>query len=246
MKNVKVYVMYAGRINLPDKGHMTPGKDVGQPISMPVYTYLIVHPEGLVLVDTGQQQGGPSVVNEEDKIVNRLKQIGYTTEDIRYVIMTHLHVDHAAYMDQFPNATFIVRKEELRAAWWSERSERGYVYEHYKNTREFTFFEPLDEEVFDVFMDGTVRCIDTKGHTRGHQSVIVELEKTGRLVIVGDAASFAENVGEEIPPGACSNTWYAMQSMQKLRHLRECGCLLLYGHDVEQEKSILLSPLYYK
>lgn len=238
--------MYAGRINLPDKGHMTPGKDVGQPVSMPVYTYLIEHPNGSVLVDTGQQHGGPSVVKEADKVVNRLGEIGCKPEAIKYVIMTHLHVDHAAFMEEFPNATFIVRKEELRAAWWSERSERGYVYDHYKNTRNFVYYEPLDEEVFDVFMDGTILCIDTKGHTRGHQSVIVNLEKSGKLIIVGDAASFKENISNDIPPGACSNTWYAMQSMQKLKHLKECGCTLLYGHDVEQETELLLSPMYYE
>lgn len=246
MKRVKLYVMYAGKINLPDKGHMTPGKDVGKPVSMPVYTYLIEHPQGLVLVDTGQEHGGPSVVEEQDLVVNRLKEVGYEPEDIRYVIMTHLHVDHAAYMEKFPNATFIVRKEELRAAWWSEKSEKGYVYDHYRNTRDYSFYEPLDEEIFDVFMDGTVLCIDTKGHTRGHQSVIVNLKESGSLVIVGDAASFKENIDSNIQPGTCSNTWYAMQSIQKLKHLRECGYTLLYGHDVEQERELLLSPKYYE
>lgn len=246
MENIKLYIMYAGRINLPDKGHMTPGKDVGTPVSMPVYTYLIVHPKGLVLVDTGQKSGGPAIVDVEDVVTVRLKQLGYTPDDIKYVIMTHLHIDHAAYMTEFPNATFIVRKEELRAAWWSEKSERGYVYEHYRDTRDFKFYEPLDDEGFDLFMDGTIVCIDTKGHTRGHQSVVLNLKESGKMIIVGDAASFAENLDNDIQPGTCTNTWFAMQSLQKLKHLRECGYKLLYGHDVMQEKDILLSPLYYK
>ena len=245
MDEIKLYVMYAGRILLPDKGHMTPGHGVGEAISMPVYTYLIVHPNGLVLVDTGQKQGGPAVVREEDRVVSRLKQLGYKPEDIRYVIMTHLHVDHAAYMTEFPNAVFIVRKEELKAAWWPEGCEHGYVYDHYKNTRDYQFFEPLDNEVFDVFLDGTVLCIDTKGHTRGHQSVIVKLKHTGNVVLVGDAASLQENLDLRIQPGICSNNWYAMQSLGKLSHLRDCGYTLFYEHDTVQEKEIKLSPLYY-
>ena len=245
MSEIKLYGMYAGRINLPDKGHMTPGLNVGEPISMPVYTYLIVHPKGLVLVDTGQEPGGPSVVEKEDRVVSRLKELGYSPGDIKYVIMTHLHVDHAAYMTEFPNGTFIVRKEELKAAWWSERCEHGYVYEHYKDTRDFRFFEPLDREDFDVFMDGTVVCIDTKGHTRGHQSVVVKLKNTGNVVLVGDAASLKENLELGIQPGVCSNNWYAMQSLNKLKHLEENGYKLLFGHDIYQEKEIRLSPLYY-
>lgn len=245
MADIRLYILYAGRADLPDKSHMTPGKDAGVPVSFPVYTYLIVHPKGLVLVDTGQEPGGPSVVRDEDIVVNRLAELGYSPDDISFVIMTHLHVDHAAYMTQFPNATFVIRKEELRAAWWSEYSEHGYVYDHYKDTRNYSFLEPLDGEDFDLFMDGSIVCIDTKGHTRGHQSVIVSLENSGRIVIVGDAASFKENLDERIPPGACSNTWFAMQSLNKLEHLRCSGLKLLYGHDVEQEKELKLSPDYY-
>lgn len=246
MSDMKLYVLYAGYINLPDKGHMTPGKDVGQPVSFPVYTYLIEHPKGLVLVDCGQEHGGPSVVREEDTPMARLEEIGYKPEDIKYVIMTHMHVDHAAFMTQFPNATFVIRKEELRAAWWSEFCEHGYVYDHYKDTRGYKFYEPLDEEDFDLFMDGKIVCIDTKGHTRGHQSVIVDLPESGKIVLVGDAAAFQENLDYRIQPGVCSNTWYAMQSLNKLDHLRDAGLTLFYGHDIPQAEELKLSPEYYE
>ena len=246
MNGMKLYIMKVGRLDMPDKGHMTPGKDVGTPISMPVYTYLIEHPNGLVLVDAGVENSGPATVNEEDRIENRLAAIGYKPEDINYVIMTHMHVDHAAYMTKFPQATFVIRKEELRAAWWSEFCEHGYVYDHYKDTRDYKYLEPLDDEDFDLFMDGSIVCIDTKGHTRGHQSVILDLNETGKTVIVGDAASLQENLDYRIQPGICSNTWYALQSLNKLEHLRMAGYNLLYGHDVDQEKTLRLSPAYYE
>lgn len=246
MEDIRLYIMYAGQINLPDKGHMTPGKDDGVPVTFPCYTYLIKHPRGLVLVDTGQAPGGPSEVREEDKVENRLAQIGYKPEDVDFVIMTHLHVDHAAYMTAFPNATFIVRKEELRAAWWPEASEHGYVFDHYRGTRNYKFIEPLDDEDFDLFMDGSIVCIDTKGHTRGHQSVLLNLRKEGRMVLVGDAASFQENLDLRIPPGACTNTWHAMRSLDKLDHLRMAGLKLIYGHDIPQAAELKLSPEYYE
>jgi glyoxylase-like metal-dependent hydrolase (beta-lactamase superfamily II) len=245
MAKMKLYVMYAGRIDLPDKSHMTPGKDVGQPLSMPVYTYLIEHPQGLVLVDTGEGPGGPAVVGDKDIVTARLAQLGYTNDDIDYVIMTHLHVDHAAYMALFPHATFVVRKEEMRAAWWPEACEGGYVYDHYKDCRDFRYLQLKDDETFDLFMDGAITLIDTKGHTRGHQSVILNLENSGKLILVGDAASLRENLDDKILPGNATNSWAAMESLDRLRHYQDIGYTLFFGHDPEQAKSLKLSPDFY-
>ena len=155
MAKLKLYVMKIGQINLPDKGHMTPGSGVGQPISMPAYCYLIEHEKGIVLVDTGEENGGPAVASEEEYCYNQIEKIGYKPDDIDYVVMTHLHVDHAAFMNKFPNSTFIVRNEELKAAWWPEKCEKGYVYDHYRDTRDFDFIQPCDDEEYDVFGDGT-------------------------------------------------------------------------------------------
>ncbi len=245
MKNIKLYVLYVGRLDMPDKGHMTPGSGVGEPISMPCYCYLIDHPKGLVLVDTGVKNEGPATVREEDKVVNRIREAGFQPEDVKYVVMTHMHVDHAAYMTEFPGATFVVRKEELKAAWWPETCEKGYVYRDYKDTRDYEYLQPVDEEEFDLFLDQSVVLIDTKGHTRGHQSVVVDLESAGKIVLTGDASSLRENMDEGILPGYCSNSWYAMRSLEKLKHMEREGYKLLFGHDVSQQKEIKLSPAYY-
>lgn len=242
---MKLYVMYVGRIDLLDKSHMTPGKGVGVPLSMPVYTYLIDHPQGLVLVDTGESEGGPAVVYEEDKVTARLAQLSYKPDDIKYVIMTHLHVDHAAYMSKFPKAVFIVRREEMRAAWWPEACEGGYVYEQYKDCRNFKYLQLDDDEVFDLFMDGAITLIDTKGHTRGHQSVILNLPKSGKIILVGDAASLRENLEDKVLPGLATDSWAAMRTLDRLQHYEEIGYTLFFGHDPEQAKCIKLSPEYY-
>lgn len=242
---MKLYVIRIGRINLPDKGHMTPGSGVGQPISMPAYCYLIEHDKGVVLVDCGQWNGGPGVVQDGEDIVSQLKTLGYQPDDVDYVVMTHLHVDHAAYMTSFPNATFVVRKEELKAAWWPEKCEGGYIFDQYKDTRGFKFIQPLDNETFDLFQDGTIVLIDTKGHTRGHQSIILKLPNSGKIVLTGDASSLRENMDSMIQPGVCTSNWDAMRSLQNLRHLEAIGCTLFFGHDVEQEKMLKLAPAYY-
>jgi glyoxylase-like metal-dependent hydrolase (beta-lactamase superfamily II) len=242
---VKLYVMKIGRVNLPDKSHMTPGIGQGEPISMPGYCYLIDHPNGLALVDTGMEHDGPAVVADGEYVTMQLSALGHQPDDIKYVIMTHLHVDHAGFMTSFPNATFIVRQAELKAAWWPERCEHGYFYHLYRDTRDYDYLQPGDDELFDVFCDGSVQLIDTKGHTRGHQSVVVNLENEGKVVLVADAASLRENLDDDILPGTCSNNWFAMRSLEKLRHLETEGYKLFFGHDLDQEKELKLVPEYY-
>lgn len=244
-KTIKLYVMKVGQINLLDKAHMTPGRGHNHAISMPGYCYLIDHPKGLVLVDTGMANDNISTVKDEQIVVNQLFQLGYKPDDVEYVIMTHLHLDHAKHMTDFPNSTFVLRKEELKAAWWPEKCESGYIYDQYKDTRQYEYIQLKDNVDFDLFCDGRVVLIDTKGHTRGHQSVIVKLENFGKVLLVSDAASLRENLDDMILPGVCSNNWYAMESLEKLKHLEKEGHTLFFGHDVEQGKLLKLLPEYY-
>ena len=117
------------------------------------------------------------MMGPEQRVDRQLERLGLSPDNIRYVIMTHLHMDHSGWMRLFPKSTFIVRKAELRHAWWPEKWLGHLSFDDYKDTRDFTFIEPGDDEDYDVFGDGTVVCIDTKGHSPGHQSVLVTLPK---------------------------------------------------------------------
>lgn len=244
---MKVYIIPVGRLHLPDKGHMTPGIDVGKPIVMPCYCYLFEHEKGYTLVDTGVDHNGVvSFVEEGQDVVSQIGKLGLTPDDIRYVVMTHLHVDHAAYMSSFPNSTFIVRNEEMKAAWWPEKCEGGYVFGHYKDTRDFDYICLRDDEDFDVYGDGKVVLIDTKGHTRGHQSVAVKLDSGERVIISGDATSLKENLECRVQPGICTSNWDALYSIQKIRHYRDMGYTVWFGHEPSQEAELKLLPEYYE
>ena len=99
-------------------------------------------------------------------------------------------------MALFPDATFIVRRQELRAAWWPDAYERGYDFDRLLPTRGLRYLQPAEGETFDVFQDGSLVCIDTKGHTEGHQSLVVRLPDSGRVVLAGDAVQVAENLDD--------------------------------------------------
>ena len=146
----------------------------------PVHGFVIMHPKGAVLVDTGV--GGPEKVLTDWRVVNRtaaeaLGDHGLVPGDIAFVINTHLHFDHCGQNAVFKHAPFYVQRAELERA----RRESRVL------TDWFDFagasFELLDGDA--EVLPG-VRVLATPGHTVGHQSVVVDGD--GNEVLIGDAA----------------------------------------------------------
>ena len=249
---MKLYIFESAKMHVPDRGMMS-GRPSGIPVTIPVPFYLIEHPNGLALFDTGMKlDNWPAEFRQDgeqrpDQMIDKqLARIGYKPDDIKYVIMSHLHLDHAGGMPFFPNATFIVRKSELRAAWWPERFQVHYIFEDFKDTRNFNYIELDDTEVFDVFLDGSVLCIDTKGHSQGHQSLVVNLPKSGRYVLTADAAAMAEILDEGVLPAITWNAEEAFKSLKKMQHLKREGSIVLMAHDPDQWETLNLAPAYYE
>ncbi len=178
---MKLYIFDGGHAHLPDMNHLTPDRNVGKPITIPLLMFLIDHPKGLVVFDTGVDTDvalDPVLETSPDRRIDRqIARLGYEPRDVKYVVLSHLHLDHVGCMHLFPHATFVVRRQELRAAWWPDAYERGYDFDGLLRTRSLTYLQPGADEAFDVFQDGSLVCIDTKGHTEGHQSLVVRLSR---------------------------------------------------------------------
>ena len=249
---MKLYVFESAKMHVPDRGMMS-GWPSGVPVTIPVPFYLIDHPKGLALFDTGMKldnwpsQYRPDGDQRPDQMIDlQLANIGYKPDDIKYVIMSHMHLDHAGGMPLFPKSTFIVRKSELRAAWWPERFQVHYIFDDYKDTRGFNYIELDDTEAFDVFQDGSVICIDTKGHSQGHQSLVVNLPNSGKFVLTADAAAMAEILDEGILPAVAWNAEEALRSLRKVQHMKREGAIVLMAHDPDQWAATKLAPEYYE
>jgi N-acyl homoserine lactone hydrolase len=246
---MKLYVFDGGRAHLPDMSHLTPDHNVGRPVTIPLLMFLIDHPKGLVVFDTGidtDAEQEPFVeVTPEQRIDRQMRRLGYEPADVKYVILSHLHLDHVGGMPLFPDATFVVRRQELRAAWWPDAYERGYDFDGLMRTRHLKYLQPADSEAFDVFEDGSLICFDTKGHTEGHQSLLVNLPKSGRIVLTGDAVQVAENFTGKVPPGMCWSSQLAVQAIERLQHLQAEGVLLIFGHELSSLDTLKLAPGYY-
>ncbi len=249
---LKLYQVSSGVLEL-DKGFLTAMVDVGKRIKVPVAMYIIEHPRGVVLYDTGNadevSDGGCAgywgkaicdglvPIQTRDEVIDRqLTKLGYSVGDVKYVIYSHFHLDHAGNIELFPKATHVVQKAELRAAWWPEKWQRGaYVLKDYDETRDFKFMELSGD--FDLFGDGSITVLDTKGHTQGHQSVRVRLPKTGTLLLAGDAVYTPENEAGTTP-GITWSTIHSMESIHRLKRIRDAeDGELWYSHGMEQYQS---------
>jgi glyoxylase-like metal-dependent hydrolase (beta-lactamase superfamily II) len=187
------------------------GSDGGQ---WPVHGFVVTHPDGAVLVDTGV--GGPDEVLNDWRVVNRsvadaLADLDMTPGDIDLVINTHLHFDHCGQNAVFPHAACYVQRTELDRA--KRESPELYDWFDFMNAR----FELLDGDA-DVLPGLSV--ITTPGHTSGHQCVVVQAAD-GPDLLIGDAAYtpalYLGPPDEDLPPGQASDPAAWRDSLQRIR-----------------------------
>ncbi|TCQ03786.1 metallo-beta-lactamase superfamily protein [Rhizobium sp. PP-F2F-G36] len=180
---------------------------------LPIGCWLIEHPEGLIVVDTGESShaNDPGYqpwwhpfmqfcerrwVEPEEEVGPRLRAMGFDPKDVRWVVMTHMHGDHAGGIGHFPNSTILLSKLEADAALARTGPLTGYLNMHYPKWLRPTEIAFTDGpwESFDrsktLTEDGRVHIVPTPGHTEGHMLLVVELE--GQCVLIAGDASYSE------------------------------------------------------
>jgi N-acyl homoserine lactone hydrolase len=175
-------------------------------VACPVWSALLRTPEGLIVFDTGlhpvhverpEATFGPNpsmriTMASDDAIVLRLAALGVIPDDVAIVVNSHLHFDHAGNNRAFPNATFIVQGEQL--AYAKGRPNFPAIYWDDPALR----YLPASGR---ARVAAGVEVVPTPGHAPGHQSLVVDLAETGRLVLCGDAAFTRENLERGEIPG---------------------------------------------
>jgi N-acyl homoserine lactone hydrolase len=183
----------------------------------PVHGFVVTHPGGAVLVDTGV--GGPDEVLSDWRVVNRtaadaLADVGMSPADIGIVVNTHLHFDHCGQNAVFSHAACYVQRAEHDRA----RREARELFDWFgfMNAR----FELLDGDT--EILPG-LSVITTPGHTVGHQCVVVDTGGDAPELLIGDAAytprQYASPDGENLPPGQASDPAAWRASLARVRAL---------------------------
>jgi glyoxylase-like metal-dependent hydrolase (beta-lactamase superfamily II) len=174
---------------------------------LPIYAWAIEHPEGVIVVDTGQGahllETGKSLhpyirweaafrIEREKEIGPQLRALGIGPRDVKRVVLTHLHMDHDGGLEHFPQSEILVDPGELRAAsGWAGRL-RGYLPHRWPS-----WFDPVPLQLAEPFgpfaasvrltKAGDVIAVATPGHTANHVSVVVQEEETA-FFLAGDTS----------------------------------------------------------
>ncbi|KEO81232.1 N-acyl homoserine lactonase family protein [Tumebacillus flagellatus] len=219
-------------------------------VTTPVSAYLIEHPQGRVLIDTGwhvemrdnmkKHIGFPNslafrgTLPEGSAVHEQLEALGLTPRDLDFVILTHLHADHVSGLPLVRQAKNILTTQ---AEWVAANREFGYNKKMWNGVKIDTF-EPQNipfgpyQKGLDLFGDGLLHLVFTPGHSRGQLSVLVKVEG-GYVLLATDVGYSTRSWNEMILPGVVVDEKQARDSLQWVRDFsRRPDCLaVLANHD---------------
>jgi glyoxylase-like metal-dependent hydrolase (beta-lactamase superfamily II) len=249
----RLYVLYCGEAHIPDVSLWSPGVNVGQPAVFSDNCYLIQHGKDWMLWDSGYPDaladtpGG--VVGPRSRAVrvktlsSQLAELGLAPDRITHLAFSHTHGDHVGNANLFAGATLYIQLAEHDAAFGPQPAKYGFVPATYEKLRT-TPTVKLNGD-FDIFGDGSVLILSTPGHTPGHQSLLVRLQKSGAVILSGDVVHFEENFVNRRVPTFNFNAEQSRQSMEKIAAVLKAERARLWiNHDLRQNATIAHAPQF--
>lgn len=191
--SIKLYTIDCGSYDVADMESLSSiGAYDGQKLKMANPCFLIRHPKGDLLWETGHVDSLADKVNGEvggvwhaklkTKLVAQLAQLNITPREIEYLSLSHVHPDHAGNANKFDSSTFIVN--ELEHKYMFSEPAKSYFGDYYSALNKAKTISFSDE--YDVFDDGSVVIKSMPGHTPGSSVLLVRLSKAGNILLTGD------------------------------------------------------------
>jgi N-acyl homoserine lactone hydrolase len=222
---------------------------------LPIYTYLIEHDEGLILLDSGESALSAKPgwfpwwnpffqlledirVGPEDEIGVGLRSRGVDPgKDLRMLVLSHLHHDHADGLGHFRGTDIVVSEENYRASAGVKGALLGAVPSRWP-----AWFQPRRVELtgpaagpFDrtlpLTSDGAVFAVPTPGHMPGHLSVVVRAPEV-TYFLAGDATYDERLLKERVVDGLSANLEVSVDTLERIAAFaRSEPTVLLPAHD---------------
>jgi N-acyl homoserine lactone hydrolase len=241
----RLYVMDCGHNAATDQARWSPGVNAGKPIELSDTCYLIKHSGQWLLWDTGYPDSVADkpmtspigTATRPKKLATQLTEIGVKPDDVTMVAVSHTHGDHVGNVDMFPASTLLIQKAEVDWAFADDKQPP------------FNKIRPMLQlnGDHDVFGDGSAVILSTPGHTPGHQSLLVHLDKTGYIVLTGDAAHFKDNWDHDRVPSMNTSADQTHASHALLaKVVADKKAQLWINHDEATFAAQKHSPQYYE
>ena len=220
---------------------------------LPIYAWAIEHPEGVIVIDTGEtaRTAEPgyfptwhpyykpvkSFVTPDQEIAPQLKAYGIHPNDVRWVVLTHLHTDHAGGLHHFPKAEILVSRRAYQLGLGVAGQIRGFLPQHWP-----TWFEPtlidLAQRPWGPFPTSLsltqaedVFIVPTSGHTEAHQSVVLR-ENSLTYFFAGDASYTQQLMLDQKIDGVSLDAQASRRTLQRILQLAEqTPVIYLPSHD---------------
>ncbi len=213
--------------------------------------YLIQHPDGNLLWDAGLSEDligkepfttpeGAFTVSRKTGIEEQLKSIGLSTNDVKYIALSHTHFDHSGSASKLPNAIWIVQENEYNFVTSEEQKKQSP--DNFNAIKNLKALKKINGN-YDVFGDGRVVIVSTPGHTPGHQSLFLDLEQEGPLMLTGDIYHMEESRENSRVPIFNHDVDQTLASMEVFETFaKEKGARVIIQHSSKDYNSLNPAP----
>lgn len=261
-KKIKIHILHCGDVGVDPAvpfrdvsknpiAYTGIGRSIKHRIWLPVSAYLIEHPKGLVLFDTGWHKdvrinekkhmswklnyASKARLPEGMAVDEQLNNLGINTSDLDYVFLSHMDVDHVSGVELVKDAKkILISDEEFDAI---KKSNIRYNNKLWENVNIIPFkmcksqYGPFNR-AFDVFEDGTVLMLDAHGHTEGN--IIARIENNEKFVLLTADCGYAKESWENLRlPGPISNKRDMLTALKWVqKNSKDKSCIdVLATHD---------------
>jgi N-acyl homoserine lactone hydrolase len=251
---VRLYALDCGHATFKDMGMFSDtGEYDGTTGKIADPCFVIVHPKGVLIWDTGLGDGVAAHPEGLDPIpgihitvpitlADQLMSLGMTPADMTFVAFSHFHFDHTGNANLFTQSTWIVNQNELN--WGlSAPKDSGVATDSWSAYK--TAKTVIITGDYDVFGDGKVRILKAPGHTPGHQVLEVQLSKTGTVVLSGDLYHLKANRQFKRVPVVNAERADTLASFERIETIvKNKHARLIVQHDPQEFDALPKLPAY--
>jgi len=252
---MKMHILSGGRLRMKKKVYHAQAQSE-EMIDLPVSCYLLKHPQGNVLFDTGCH---PSIQSDaqsrwgnmakamvpigapDENVIDDLAKLNMTPLDIDVVVNSHFHTDHCGCNAFFKKATVICHAKELENAQKEDAATMGFLRMDWDHPMPI---ETIQGEK-DLFGDGKIVLLPMPGHTPGMTTALVDLDQDGSFLLASDAVALQHNLETRSNP---RNTWdqeASFQSLDEIARIFDSGSKVIFGHDIDQWRGLRKGMISY-
>jgi N-acyl homoserine lactone hydrolase len=270
-RNLKIHAISTGKVTIRPNQVEGKGADSMRTLNvfldrrwtepLPIYAWAIEHPEGVVVVDTGESANSAepgyypmwhlyyrnvkTEVKREEEIGPQLEEIGIKSNEVRQVILTHMHTDHVGGLYHFPKSEIVIMKRAYELAKGFSGMFRGFLPNRLPSWLSPRLID-LSNERYGPFPKslkmtkaGDIILVPTSGHTEAHISVILETSDF-KYFIAGDTSYNQDLMLRGKIDGVSVNAKGAYVTIQNIQRFTATEhAIYLPSHDPDSEKRLV-------